>query len=216
MIFRTFTADQGYGNNRCSGYALAPVCAEIFRLRRDEAEHGGTQPLGERIYDKLRACQAELLSGHTEREASVRFVRSPANVFNGTCMILPSGIVAYCLSLGWDVKVFCSDREAGIFGPEVFGEDSLRMKGHLRQVKGYAALLHEVSRFRYLLALTRSRHWVSLKRSDEGYYLYDPAPAEFQGGMYGPGSLEELLPQTKGHPAGRFFNGLAIGIADSR
>lgn len=213
-IFQTFTSDQGYGNNRCSGYALAPIYKEIFRLQRNNTESDETQSLGEWIYDRLCACQEELLSGCPEENVSVRFVKSPFNVFNGTCMILPSSIVTYCSSLGWDVKVVCSERDVGIFGTEVFGDDCLRMERYLCLFNGYDEMLHEVSHYRYLVALTRFKHWVSLKKSDEGYYLYDPAPNEFQGGMFGPGRLEDLLPPVWEQTGSKFFNELVIGITE--
>lgn len=211
-IFQSFTSDQGYGNNRCSGYALAPIYDEVFRLQCNKAGCGETQPLGERIYEELCACQEGLLSGYPEGNASVRFVKSPFNVFNGTCMILPSSIAVYCSSLGWDVRVVCSERDVGIFGTEVFEDDCLRMKNRMSFVNGHEELAHEIARYRYLVALTRFKHWVSLKKSDKGYFLYDPAPSEFQGGMFGPGSLEELLPPIREQTGSRFFYGLAIGI----
>lgn len=211
--FQTFTANQGYGNNRCSGYALAPILAEIYKSRFTAVVNGEAGCSGDYVYDELCSVQQGLLSGYPEQNVSVQFVKSPFNIFNGTCTILPSSIVSYCSSLGWDVKVICSERDVGIFGKEVFENDCLRMKKHLCFVNGYNEMVHEVFRYRYLMALTRFKHWVSLKKTDDGYYLYDPAPSEYQGGMFGPGRLEGLLPQVKEQTGSRFFYGLVIGIA---
>lgn len=102
-------------------------------------------------------------------------------------------MVSYCSSLGWDVKVICSERDVGIFGKEAFEDDCLRMRKKLCFVNGYNEMVHEV--FRYIAALTRFKHWVSLKKTDGGYYLYDPASSEFQGGIFGPRKFTDLLTQ---------------------
>ncbi|MEG2099757.1 MAG: hypothetical protein RRY42_07605 [Mucinivorans sp.] len=208
-IFQTFTAHQGYDNNRCSGYALAPILAEIYH------SPFATLVSGEDVYDALCSVQQGLLSGYPEQNVSVQFVKSPFNIFNGTCTILPSSIVLYCAGLGLEVQAICSEQNLGTFGTEVFKDDCSRMKDYIRFVGGYNELESEVSRYQYLVALTRYKHWVSLKKTDGGYYLYDPAPSEFQGGMFGSEKLSDLLPMVKDQTGSKFFYGLVIGISVS-
>lgn len=55
---------------------------------------------GSWIYDRLAECQDRLLEQCGGQSASVGFVRSLANIYNGTCMILPSAIVSCCKAWG--------------------------------------------------------------------------------------------------------------------
>lgn len=211
-IFQAFKADQGHGNCRCSGYALAPVLMDMDPDRWRPLSGYSHEYWGRYVYDRLVECQDRLLEQYGSQSASACFVHSASNVINGTCMILPSVMVSCCEAWGYGARMYYYGHEAGIFGQDILEE----MHGGLGElacnVDGYEELEKSIAPYSYLMALTRFRHWVSLKKTSEGYFLYDPAPHELRGGMSGPDSFAGLLPVEYGHECGRNFDGLAIGI----
>lgn len=212
-LFRTFSANQGYANNRCSGYALAPVLMDMDGDRWRSLMGNDSNGWGCWIYDRLVECQDGLLEQCGGQSASIGFVRSPANIYNGTCMILPSAIVSCCKAWGYGVRLYYYGSDTGIFGRDILEEECTRLAGLACKVAGYEDLERHVSPYKYLVALTRFKHWVSLKKTSEGYFLYGPAPQEFRGGMFGPDGFSGLLPVEYSRQYGRNFDGLVIAIS---
>lgn len=204
--------DQGYGNNRCSGYALVPVFVNEFNKGLLEENNGNS--MGILLYESLCSCQRAVLNSSTKRNESDSFLNSPLNRLNGTQMILPSAIVIYCYKRGLSPKIIYSSQRDSIFGTNVFEEDCTRMVNFLCPVDNYDAIEQEAVKYRYLIALTRFKHWVSLQSTAEGYYLYDPAPKEYQGGIFGPGGFRDLLPEKKGKY--KFFYDILIGLLPTK
>lgn len=211
-IFQEFKADQGYGNCRCSGYALAPVLMDMDADRWCPLSGDSHDYWGRYVYDRLVECQDRLLEQYGCQSASAGFVRTASNIVNGTCMILPSAIVSCCNAWGYGVRLYYYGQSAGIFGKDILEEMHNGLGELACKVEGYEDLKQCIAPYRYLMALSRFRHWVSLKKTSEGYFLYDPAPHELRGGMSGPDSFASLLPVEYSHECGRNFDGLAIGI----
>lgn len=208
-----YNASQGYKNNRCSGYALTFILVEIFSYHNYHIKcSANDKNLGVYFYDVLCVYQEELLQECIPKSVSIRFVRSPANIVKGTCMILPSTIVHYCSLLGLSPILFYSSERKSIFETEIFEEDCSRMKEALCLVNGYDEFKQQAKKFKYLLALVRFQHWVSLKSTEEGYYLYDPAPKEFGGGVFGPGTFEAILPEKTKKYNSKYFYDILIGL----
>lgn len=126
---------------------------------------------GSWIYDRLAECQDRLLEQCGGQSASVGFVRSPANIYNGTGMILPSAIVSRCKAWGYDVRLYYYGSDTGIFRRGILEEECTRLAGLACKVAGYEDLERHVSPYKYLMALTRFKHWVSLKKTPEGFPL---------------------------------------------
>lgn len=205
---------QGYNNNRCSGYALASILAEVFLHHNFSIKcNAKNKDLGMYFYDGLCTCQEELLRGYTQESVSMQFLNSPANIAGETYMILPSVIVHYCFSLGLSPTLFYSSKRDSIFQTEVFEEDCSRMKEFLTPVSRYDEFKLRARKFHYLLALTRYKHWVALNSTKDGYYLFDPAPKEFGGGVFGPGKFENMLPEVSEKFHTKYFYDILIGLS---
>lgn len=208
-----FSNSQGYNNNKCSGYALTSILLEIFSHHNFRIKcNTKDRDLGMHFYDNLCTCQKEILKEYTQESISMQFLNSPANIAGETYMILPSAIVHYCFSLGLLPTLFYSSERESIFQKEVFEEDCRRMKEFLTPVSEYNEFKRQARKYRYLLALTRYQHWVSLKSTAEGYYLYDPAPKEFGGGVFGAGTFESLLPEISKKYNSKYFYDILIGL----
>lgn len=214
-VFQIFSANQGYANNRCSGYALAPVLMDMDGDRWKPLVGSDHDRWGRWTYDRLVECQTNLLVQCGEQSPSTKLVHSPENIFNGTCMILPSAMVSCCKAWGYGVRLYYYGSDAGIFRRDILEEECTCLAGLACKVAGYEDLVRHVSPCKYLMALTRFKHWVSLKKTSDGYFLYDPAPPEFKGGMFGPDSLARLLPKAYSQDYGKSFDGLAIAISPS-
>ncbi len=211
--FKLYFNPQGYNNNRCSGYALASIIVEIFSHRNFLIKcNAKNKDLGMYFYDGLCTYQEELLRGYTQESVSMQFLNSPANIAGETCMIFPSALVHYCFSLGLTPTLFYSSERESIFQTEVFEEDCNRMKEFLTPVSGYKEFKLRARKYRYLLVLTRYKHWVALKSTKEGYYLFDPAPKEFEGGVFGPGTFETMLPEISEKYHSKYFYDILIGL----
>lgn len=209
LIFRS----QGYDNNRCSGYTLAFILVELFSYNNYYIKcNAKSKDLGIHFYDSLCAYQRNILRRSALNSASIQFVNSSGNKAGGTCMILPSTIVHYCSLLGLSPTLFYSSERTSIFQTEVFEEDCDRMKEFLCPTSGYDGFRCKARKYKYLLALTRYQHWVSLKSTEEGYYLYDPAPKEFGGGIFGPGTFESILPEVSKKYKSKYFYDILIGL----
>lgn len=204
---------QGYNNNRCSGYALASIVTDMWLCHNYPIKTPAKyKELGMYLYDDLCLCQRKLLEGYAPESISIQFINSSVNIAGGTCMIFPSSIVHYSLMLGLSCTLFYSPEENNIFRTEVFEEDCERMNGFLYQVSAYSEFKQKAREYQYLLALTRYKHWVALKSVQEGYYLFDPAPGEFGGGVSGPDTFETLLPQMSEKYQSKYFYGILIGL----
>lgn len=204
---------QGHNNNRCSGYALAYILMEIHTYHNHHIKcNAKDKDLGMHFYDRLCIYQDNLLEKCTPGSASIRFVNSPANIAGETYMILPSTIVHYCSSLGLSPTLFYSPERESIFQTEVFKEDCQRMKAFLAQVSEYDKFKQQAIKYHYLLALTRYKHWVALKSTKKGYYLFDPAPKEFGGGVFGPKTFEAVLPKISKKYHSKYFYDILIGL----
>lgn len=212
--FQAFKADQGYANCRCSGYALAPVLMDLDNDRWSPLSGNDHDGWGRWTYDRLAECQNRLLGQCSCQSASAGFVRAASNIVNGTCMILPSAIVSCCNAWGYGTRLYYYGQNAGIFGKDILEETHSGLGELACKVKGYEELKQSIAPYKYLLALTRFRHWVSLKKTSEGYLLYDPAPHELRGGMFGPDCFTRMLPVEYSQECGRNFDGLAIAITD--
>lgn len=128
-------------------------------------------------------------------------------------MILPLAIVSCCKAWGYGVRLYYYGSDTGIFGRDILEEECTRLAELACKVAGYEDLERHVSPYKYLVALTRFKHWVPLKKTSEGYFLYDPAPQEFRGGMFGPDGFSGLLPVEYSRQYGRNFDGLVIAIS---
>lgn len=201
--FPSYCENQGYRNNRCAGYALAAVLSDT----ENPGEHSGLQTY-EALLERQKWLSTDSVCG--------RFLNEPYNIFDGTRMVLPSSVVSYCLSLKLEVRVICSEKRETIFGKEVFEEDCSHISACVHNLQGNESFEKAAAGFQYLLALTRYKHWVALKDTTKGYYLFDPAPPEFGGGTFGPAEFSELLPIEKTAAADtlpvKYFYDLLIGI----
>ena len=208
-----FCKSQGYNNNRCSGYALAFIISEIFSHRNCLIEcRTKDKDLGMYFYDKLSVCQKKLLKRCVAENPCIRFISTPANIAGGTYIILPSSIVHYCSSLGLLPTIFYSSERSSVFQTEIFEEDCKRMTDFLCLVSRYDEFERWANKYQYLLALTRYQHWVALKSTKEGYYLFDPAPKEYGGGVFGPEAFKTILPKISKKYSSRYFYDILIGI----
>lgn len=211
--FKAHCKSQGYNNNRCSGYALAFIISEIFSYCNCLIEcKTKDKDLGMYFYDRLCACQKKLLKGCVAENICIKFISTPANIAGGTYIILPSSIVHHCSSLGLLPTIFYSLERNSIFQTEIFEEDCKRMTDFLCLVNGYDEFERWANKYQYLLALTRYKHWVALKSTKEGYYLFDPAPKKYGGGVFGPGTFKTILPKTSKKYNTRYFNDILIGL----
>lgn len=204
--FHLYCEDQGYRNNRCAGYALAAILSDI----------GNQKESGLKTYEELLKRQAFLLQQLDTESASDAFLNNPIHICDGTRMILPSSIIHLCLALHLSPALLCSDKRETIFQTDVFNEDCEQMPDCVYRMDDYESFVLSANHYTHLLALTRFRHWVALKSTPNGFYLFDPAPSEFGGGLFGPAPFKELLPLEKSISAEtlpiNYFDELLIGL----
>lgn len=142
---------------------------------------------GSWIYDRLAECQDRLLEQCGGQSASIGFVRSPANIYNGTCMILPSAIVSCCKAWGYGVRLYYYGSDTGIFGRDILEEECTRLSGLVCKVAGYEDLERHASSYKYLVALTRFQALGIIEKDTGRIFPLRPRAAGVQGRNVRPG-----------------------------
>lgn len=179
-------------NNFCGGFALNAVLVDLRR---------GTCPI--EVYIRIQDYQnTEIIKKNPTSAASIYL---QDNESSGTRMSLPSGICSAFNRFQTDKKItvyYTTNFGHNPFFENLIGEERGRIEALGITVNPDSNLPKEG--WTYVLILVNGRHWIAVKRIEEGknFICYDPATgnAETDNSMitamqksgYGPGSINGL------------------------
>lgn len=170
-------------NNFCGGFALNAVLAEITPKFNNPMT----------VYCKIQEYQnTDVLPGCKTYD----FLHNPTYIQNGTLMSLPSGICAAFKNYVTDrtVTVCYNSNLKNIFGVDIITEESGRITGERLGMKIQEEETLSPGDWSYILVLVNKRHWIAVKRIEEGknFTCYDPANGNAKTGDSMTAAIQEF------------------------